>query len=225
MKQPYNVLIIEDHLAIVDGFKNALSSIEDNLKTVCFSVNIANDCEIAYNKIKNATTNKPIDFIFLDISLPPAMDFNILSGQDLGVKIRALMPNTKILVCTGYTDNLRLNSILKAINPEVFLIKCDVGAKEFIRSIEKLISNQTYYSQTVIDLLMKKASVNVVLDDIDIKILHEISNGARMKELVQLIPLSKSGIEKRKRKLREIFNINNDSNRELVLVARGKGFI
>ncbi|MFI0431386.1 hypothetical protein [Mariniflexile sp. HMF6888] len=46
-----------------------------------------------------------------------------------------------------------------------------------------------------------------------------------MKELVELIPLTKSGIEKRRRILRDVFNIKTDSDRELILAAKEKDFI
>jgi hypothetical protein len=68
-------------------------------------------------------------------------------------------------------------------------------------------------------------SQNIVLDDLDIQLLVELSNGAKMKELEQLLPLTKSGIDKRRRLLKEKLNLQSNSDRDLVLKAKEKGFI
>jgi hypothetical protein len=63
------------------------------------------------------------------------------------------------------------------------------------------------------------------LDDLDIQLLVELANGAKMKELEQLLPLTKSGIDKRRRLLKEKLNLQSNSDRDLVLKAKEKGFI
>ncbi|WP_166961533.1 response regulator [Yeosuana marina] len=225
MKKTYNILIIDDHQIIIDTFKNALALVEKDLENVIFKTEEAKCCQSAYEKIKKYSKFKKIDLFFLDISLPPSPIHKIFSGEDLGVKIKAYFPKAKIIVCTGFNDNLKLNNILQRINPDAFLVKGDINFQNIITSIKSSLSNETYYSQTIINLLRKRVSTTIVLGDYDIKILQELSNGARMKDLLESIPLSKTGIEKRKRKLRSFFNINSDSDRELVLTAKKKGFI
>jgi hypothetical protein len=46
-----------------------------------------------------------------------------------------------------------------------------------------------------------------------------------MKDLPNIIPLTIAGIERRKRKLKEAFNTQNDDDKELLEIARKKGFI
>lgn len=50
IKETYNVLIVDDHPAIIDGFKNALSLIAKDSNTIDFNVDSANDCKSAYYK-------------------------------------------------------------------------------------------------------------------------------------------------------------------------------
>ncbi|MGK0446835.1 MAG: DNA-binding NarL/FixJ family response regulator [Polaribacter sp.] len=161
----------------------------------------------------------------LDISLPAAPDLKINSGEDLGLILRQQLPNTKILVCTFYDDTYRLSQIQKLINPEGFICKNDLGFMGFVKAFESLLSNNNMYSQTVINALRDKSQVKIVLDDLDKLILIELANGSKMKDLLQIIPLSKSAIDKRIRLLKQKFNIISNSNRDLVLVARAKGFI
>jgi hypothetical protein len=76
-----------------------------------------------------------------------------------------------------------------------------------------------------VKLLRKQVANDFILDNIDRKILYELSLGTRMKDLPSVLPLSIAGIEKRKRHLQEIFNIKGGGDKELLLVAKEKGFI
>ena len=72
---------------------------------------------------------------------------------------------------------------------------------------------------------MRKNTSNFHLDNINIQILNEISNGTRAKDLPKYIPLSKSGIEKRVRFMKQYFNIVDNENRTLILTAKKMGYI
>ena len=67
--------------------------------------------------------------------------------------------------------------------------------------------------------------MHYLLDDIDRRILYELSIGTKTKDLPALVPLSLTGIEKRKRLLKQIFDIDSTDDRELILAAKEKGFI
>ncbi len=220
-----NVLIVEDHPLISDAYENALNHVSSNNTSLKFDIDIATNCDDAYLKIKNALKNKAIDIVFLDIKLPPSKDGKIISGEDLGIKIKMLLPNTKIIIATTYNDNYRMNSIFKSINPDGFLIKNDLSPKELVLAVEKVIEGDPYYSKSVIKLMRNQASNNFMIDDIDRKLLYELSRGTKMNELPQILPLSKAAIERRKRLLKEVFNVNNKSDRELLEAAEQKGFI
>ena len=221
MNKNKNILIIDDHQIIIDTYNKVLNFLKESNDGLEFNVYEAKDCDFAFQILQKET----IDFIFLDIQLPSTSDKKFVTGESLGIKIRQQYPEIKIIVCTSLNDNLRLTNIVKTINPEGFLIKSDIGFIDLVNCTKKVLSNQTYFSQTIIELLRKRVSSNITLDDYDITLLHEMSNGARMKELVDIIPLSKAGIEKRKQALRTVLNLKNGSDREMVLTAREKGFI
>lgn len=222
----HTILIIEDHPLISEAYKQAFKAIENDIETIFFEITETRNCETAYNAIKNYMANgKKLDVIFLDIMLAQSKDAKILSGEDLGVIIREVMPQTKIIVSTFLNNNYRIHNIIKNINPEGFLIKNDVNPKSLIEAINRVISNPPYYSKTVIEMLRKNVSSKIMLDDIDRKILYELSIGSKMKELPNVIPLSKAGIEKRKRILYSVFNIKENSDRQLIIKAKSSGFI
>ena len=189
------------------------------------TIETAQNSDIALQKIDLASKSDGFDIIFLDIKLPPSDDGKILSGEDIGVKINQLLPNSKIIISTTFNDNYRVQSILKSVNPDGFLIKNDVDTDELIEAIKTVIFDPPYYSKSVIKLLRKQISSDFLLDKIDRQLLHELSIGTKMKDLPDVLPMSMAGIEKRKRQLKEIFNVQENEDRELILKAKEKGFI
>ena len=220
--QTYTVLIIDDHPIIADAYKSALLKIVSENSTIDFSVEIATTCDAALEKI---TSKEAIDLIFLDMKLPKSSDGKFLSGEDLGIEIREKLAETKIIVATTYNDNYRVNNILKSINPEGFLIKNDITPSDLITAIETVVEGVPYYSKTVLKLLRTHINHDFFLDKIDRQLLYELSIGAKMVDLPKVIPMSIGGIERRKRQLKEIFDIQKESYKVLVELAKEKGFI
>jgi len=116
-----------------------------------------------------------------------------------------------------------VNTIFKSVDPDGFLIKNDLNPEELVSAIENVINNNPYYSKSVIELMRKQTSNDFFVDGTDRKLLYELSLGAKMSELPKVIPLSLGGLERRKRTLRELFNVKTD--RELIKIAKEKGFI
>lgn len=221
-----SVLIIDDHPLIIEAYKTAFEFYAKQYGTIEFLINTAEDCDSGHQTINSFfTSGKTLDIVFLDIKLPPSKDGKIISGEDLGLKLKQLLPDTKIIVSTTFNDNYRIYSILKSLNPDGFLIKNDITPKELVETIHVVLNDPPYYSSTVVKLLRKQVSNDFLLDNIDRRILYELSIGTRMKDLPNVLPLSIAGIEKRKRLLKDIFNVKDSDDKELLFIAREKGFI
>lgn len=220
-----NTLIIDDHPLIIEANIIALKHFTSINKDVNFKINAANNCDSAINLIDSFSEKNPLDLVFLDIRLNPSKDGSILSGEDLGIKIRNQFKEVKIIVITTFNDNSRLNSILENVNPDGLMVKNNLTPKTLIKAIETVIDNGTYYCKTSSKLIRTLLSNDITLDAIDRRILYELSVGTKMNELPNIIPLSISGIEHRKRRLQVIFNVNSNDDKSLILKARDKGFI
>lgn len=221
----YHVLIIEDHPLITEAYKKAFSQVSSKNTKLSFIISSANNCDEACLKINDASKQQGFDMVLLDIKLPPSKEGILLSGEDLGLKIMELLPNSKIVVSTTFNDNYRINSIFKSLNPEGFLIKNDLNPKELVLAIESIIEGKPYYSKSVIELMRKLTANDFLIDAIDRKLLYELSKGTKMSQLPEIIPLSISALEKRKRVLKEIFNLADKEDRDLFRIAEEKGFI
>lgn len=223
--QTKSVLIIDDHPLISTAYEMAFDFVSKNDKNLVFDISIVKNCDEAIEKIKGASRGQGIDLVFLDILLPPSKDGYILSGEDLGIKIKQLLPKTKVIISTTFNDNYRVHTILNNINPDGFLVKNDITPEELVNAIKMVLTDPPYYSSTVLKLLRKQVSSEYSLDKIDRQLLHELSKGTRMKELPTVLPMSMAGIEKRKRQLKEIFNVADMSDKEMLEIAKEKGFI
>jgi two-component system response regulator NreC len=217
------VLIVDDHPMIIEGYKNALLGINSDEMTL--QIDTADSCDDAYSKIKNAATGTPYDVVFLDIKLPPSADGKIISGEDLGIKVKELLPDAKVVILTMFNNNFRIHNILKNINPDGFLVKSDVTSDELMRAFQVVLTDPPYYSHTVTKLLRTRIINEVVLDDIDRNILFHLSKGIKTKNLTEYIPLSLAAIEKRKRHLKEVFDVERKGDESLLEQARNTGFL
>jgi DNA-binding NarL/FixJ family response regulator len=217
-----NVLIVDDHPFIIQGYKNAITRY--NPKQYEFFITEAKDCESGYNVITNPETS-PFDVAFLDISMPSYDEKGIFSGEDLAILLNEYMPNCKIILLTMYTELLKIRTIIDAINPLGLVIKNDLTFDELLFGFNKVINNETYYSQSIQKMLDQSELESVEIDLFDKQILFHISKGTKTKDIPQYIPISLGAIEKRKMNLKRMLDINDDTDIELVKVAKDRGIL
>jgi len=220
MKNILDVLIIEDQEIISEVYEKVLRNVELKENSCVFKIENAFDCESALKKLNDSC----FDIVFLDISLPSKHE-KIKSGEDLGLYIRKHCSDTKIIVSTSHNSTLRIQCLIKTLNPEGFFIKSDLNSKDLENAIVNVINCPPYYTSTVLKFLQNSVLFENYVDQTDRQILYQLSISTNMNELSEYIHLSKSAIEKRKNKLMQFFNITSLKNRDLVLKAKEKGFI
>jgi DNA-binding NarL/FixJ family response regulator len=221
MKTPIQILIVDDHPFIIEAYKNAINKYSQN--GFEFEVTQANNCKSGYENITEASKN--FDIAFFDISMPEYAEKGIYSGEDLALLMKAEMPECKVILLTMHTELLKINNIIKNINPSGLIIKNDLTFDELLFAFDKIINNESYYSQTVIKLVGQAQYNNIELDVFDKQILFHLSKGVKTKDLPTYIPLSLSAIEKRKLNIREILEVPGGTDVDLIREAKNKGVI
>ena len=114
---------------------------------------------------------------------------------------------------------------LGLIQPEGLLIKSDLTSSELAEAFQLILDNPPYYSSTVKGFVNTTMSSDIHLDDINRKILHLLSQGVKTKSLKEYIDLSMSAIEKRKKQLKLLFDVEDGKDESLLNEAREKGFL
>lgn len=221
MTNSINILIVDDHPFIIQAYRNALDKYSQ--QGYEFVVTQANNCKSGYESITEAKT--PFNVAFFDISMPEYAEKGIYSGEDLAALMKTEMPDCKIILLTMHTELLKINNIIKNINPSGLIIKNDLTFDELIFAFDKIINDESYYSQTVIKLVGQAQYNNIELDAFDKQILFHLSKGVKTKDLPQYIPLSLSAIEKRKLNIREILEVTGGTDVDLINEAKTKGVI
>lgn len=215
-----NILIVDDHPFIIEGYKNAITRY--NPEQYEFFISQAHDCRSGYDIIED--NNTPVfDIAFLDISMPAYEEKDIFSGEDLAKLLSVKMPSCKIILLTMYTELLKIKTIIRAIQPNGLIIKNDLTFEELLLAFDKVMKNEKYYSQSVVKMLNQSTHNAIEIDQYDKQILFHLSNGVSSNDMLPNIPISLNAIEKRKKHLKELLKIRSGSDEDLIKEARSKG--
>lgn len=215
--------MIDDHPMIIEGYQNTLLYTKKDSQEL--KIDIANNCDEAVAYIDKSLQTIPYDVLFVDISLPPSADGLMSSGEDLSEYARKVLPKAKIVILTMFNESFRIHNIIKTIDPEGFLIKSDLTSSELASAFQAVLHNPPFYSGTVNTHIRKSIANDIVIDEKNRKILHLLSQGIKTKNLASHLDISLSAVEKRKKQLREIFEVKDGQDETLLKKAKEKGFI
>ena len=221
--QDLKILMVDDHPIILEGYQNVLKATKSNDQNLI--IDTANNSDMAEILITRASKAVHYDICFFDISLPPSEDGLYTSGEDLALLAKKVLPKSKIIILTMFNESYRIHSIIKEINPDGFLIKSDLTSMELADAFQHILKSPPYYSSTVHNYVKKTFTSEVYIDDINRKILHLLSQGIKTKSLTEHISMSMSGIEKRKKQLKLLFDVNDGKDETLLNHARDKGYL
>ncbi|MGB5943046.1 MAG: DNA-binding response regulator, partial [Leeuwenhoekiella sp.] len=208
MRKSLNVAAIDDHPLILESYKQALTIVAEkhDLDLIFNSLTTIGEAQ----RFINDPAFKNVDMVLLDIRLPDE-DEKIKSGEDLGILIREKATACKIVVATTFSNNYRVNGLLKNLDPEGMLVKADLTPQKLVNALIQVWEKPPFYSETVLQLLRKLVTNDQHIDQIDRQLLYELSLGAKMSELPNAIPMSLAGLEKRKRNLKLMFGVDGQS--------------
>ena len=124
------VFMADDHPFIIEAYNNTIKTYEDEYQITIVK---ASECKEAYD-ILNSDTTPLFDLAFLDVSMPPFEERNILSGEDVARIIKKKQPKCKIIMLTMLSDSFRILNIIKNINPNGLIIKNDLTFDEWFEN-------------------------------------------------------------------------------------------
>jgi hypothetical protein len=124
-----------------------------------------------------------------------------------------------------YTELLKIKNIIEAINPSGLVIKNDLTFDEMLFGFDKVLKNEIYYSQSIQKMMDQANLKPIEIDLFDKQILFHLSKGTKTTEMTQYIPIALGAIERRKIKLKDILDIVEGSDIDLVRVAKDRGLL
>ncbi|NHM05993.1 response regulator transcription factor [Flavobacterium sp. CYK-4] len=219
-KESLNILIVDDHPAMIEGYKSILASAYPLSKWIITEVH---NCELAYYQLTKE--NAFFDIVLLDLALPAYEPAKIFSGEDLAKLARKVSPSTKLMMLTSHTEAFILYNLLKKINPEAVLVKSDFKSEEFLKAFETIFQDGTYYSQSAQKSIREVGINNHALDTYDRRIISLLAKGIKTKNLPDHVGLSLSAIDKRKAQIKEFFEIQKGNDEDILREAQKRGLI
>ncbi|MEO9513076.1 MAG: hypothetical protein ABJN84_01850 [Flavobacteriaceae bacterium] len=217
---------MDDHLSTCEGYISILKNTL-NINSGCqYRFEISNTLSEAKQKIEKANiTNCFYDLVFLDIRMPSEPKEHLFSGEDLGKILKTSNPKTKILILTSLMDPFRISSILQSIDPDGFILKGEITKHTLPTCIEKLMSEDVYYSKKVTWVIRNHFISNTILTFEDKKFLHLLSIGIPSHKIPNHLPWSVAKINKKKRQIREILSVEEKNTLALVHRAKKLGIV
>lgn len=226
MNKHLKVLIIENEPLIIDSIKLAFTNLSGASNTLSFSLTVINKNDFTLSEISNLPKFKALDLVLLNINMYEPSIKSLSFKEDLAIALKNQFPNIRLILLASHCDNYRINNAFKTLKPEGFLIKSDIDFKKLVKAIGNVIGETSYYSKKILNQLRRYIINDLYLDETDRLILYHLSMGIRTKDLTNLVPMTIGGIEKRKRRLKDIFKLKSHSTDKcLLLSAREKGFI
>ncbi|WP_298391453.1 response regulator transcription factor [Flavobacterium sp.] len=221
MPQNINVLIVDDHPFIIQGYKNVIKLFPD--KNIEFTFYEAIDCKSGYEAVINAKVK--YDIAFLDVSMPTYEEKGINTGEDIAKLLMREIPECKIVLLTMHSESLKVQSIIDEIDPLGLIIKNDLGFDSMILALQTVLKGDKYYSDSVIKFLNNQQKEKVYVDVIDRQILLYLNKGINYDDIPLYISISSSSVKTRKEHMKELLGIEGCEDRELAEVAKDRGML
>ncbi|NVK51941.1 MAG: response regulator transcription factor [Flavobacteriaceae bacterium] len=218
MSKKLKILVVDDHQLIIDGIVTSLKEIE------AYQIESTTNCDIAFDKLKHES----FDILFTDLSFEN-FGTDIDGGESLIKAIQKENIPVKIAVITGHTETNRIYNVIHNLQPSAYLLKSKCDATELNFAIQKMLSNDFYYSHEVHQKLIKRACIAIQMDEIAIQILKELPKQTKISNLEGIIKkedgslLKLRSIENKLSNLR--IDLNAVNNTDLVLKAKELGII
>lgn len=217
------VLIAEDFDSINIAVKQTLESLGIE------EIQYAKYCDDALLKFKRAKQdNEPFDLLICDLSfVADYRKVEIPSGEKLIEVIRSLQPELNVIVYSVEDKAYTIKTLFEKQKVNAFVHKGRNSISQLKTAIETLLYGKAFISPELAHTLQDKTGKEI--DNYDITLLTHLANGVAIEDMeslfkkLNIIPNSKSTIEKRVAKLKDYFKASN--NIHLIAIAKDLGII
>lgn len=224
MPEQTKILLVDDHQLILEGILSYLKDIDG------LEIETANSCDDAFSKIKTSVHTTPFQIVFTDLSFDNQTQNVVLDGGESLIKaIQKEEIPIKVGVITGHSETNRVFNVIHNLNPSAYILKGKCNTDELTFAIQKMLKDEVYYTHEIHQKLLKRALIEIQMDDVAVQILKELPKHAKIANLEGLIKKSDGSelkvrsIESKLSKLRTDLQANN--NTDLVLKAKELGII
>ena len=207
------LLLVDDHKIMRHGIRSLLEK-EAGMA-------VLEETNNGRTAIELARTLSP-DVVIMDIAM------HDLNGVEATRQITTELPEVKVIMLSMHSDRQMVTDALQA-GASGYLLK-DCEFEELVRAIETVVSNRTYLSPEITDILVEnfvrksplsESSASSILTPREREVLQLLAEGKSTKEIATSLCLSTKTVETHRRQMMEKLNIYNVAH--LIKFAIRKG--
>ncbi|WP_025741618.1 response regulator transcription factor [Aquimarina pacifica] len=218
------VLVAEDYEIANQGIIKVLN---EHIGIPC--IEESKYCDDAYLKFRKAF-NDQNTFQLLITDLSFREDHNIqtiTSGEALIKNVRSIQTDIKVIVYSQEDRPDKINMLFEKLNINGYVCKGQHAIRELIECVQGVYEGKTVHPPELTN--NPEASMMIQLDELDMILLEELSQGATKKEIrvklkdLQISPNGESYIDKRVSKLFDDFKARNTPH--LIAIVKDLGLL
>ena len=196
-----SVLLIDDHRLFVESLRVALQA-HGEFNVVGIATTTAEGLQLA-------RALSP-DLVVCDIELPGG------GGIEVASQLRAELPQSRIMLLTGYCTDGLINAAVSA-HVNGYFLKTD-PIEDLIQAMKSVSRDLQFFSPAIRerlttgsngDLRIRQSSSMAALSERQIEILRHIAAGLSVKEIARLIHVTPKTVESHKYRLMKLLNIHD----------------
>ena len=207
------LLLVDDHKIMRHGIRSLLE------KESCMEVlEETNNGRTAIELARNLAP----DVVIMDIAM------HDLNGIEATRQITTELPEVKVIMLSMHSDRQMVADALQA-GASGYLLK-DCEFEELVRAIETVVSNRTYLSPEIADILVEnfvrksplsESSASSILTTREREVLQLLAEGKSTREIAVALCLSTKTVETHRRQMMEKLNIYNVAHLVKYAISQG----
>ena len=180
----YKIAIVDDHQIVIDGLRSLLKGYNQ------FEIVIeSNHPETILSLLKK----QPVDILLTDVMMP------VLTGVELAKQVKKEFPAIKIVALSMNGEGSLVNQMIEESDISGYLLK-NIGQTEFITALNKIAEGGIYFSDDVLQEMLKASERKQVSDDNkltnrEIEIVRLIEKEYNNKKIAEELFLSERTVE------------------------------
>jgi DNA-binding NarL/FixJ family response regulator len=209
------ILIADDHTLVRQGLRSLLQAEPD--------VEIIAEAETGREAVQLAQTLKP-DVVLMDIAMP------LLSGLEATRQITRLVPGTRVLILSSYSDDEYVHQLTEA-GGAGYLLK-QSAVTDVVRAIREAKKGNAFYSPAISKRLSDHYRETVVrgvpvkkrsdlLTSREVEILQLIAEGGGNKQIAAELGISIKTVERHRQRLMNKLGIHDVAGLTRYAIEKG----
>lgn len=209
MTKKIRVLLVDDHMLVLDGLQARLE-LEGNIDIIATASN-------GLDALARAQETQP-DLVLMDVSMP------VLNGLEATKRFKVEQPNVKILMLSMHNDKEYILSLIQS-GANGYVLK-DVSSEELVQAINTVHQGGTYFSSGASDSLFSLASSAKESEELtkrETAVLKALAAGLSNKEIAQTLDISVRTVETHRQNVKNKLDIHTSAG--LIKYALAKQLI